>query len=194
MENINKVLFGQVKEYFKDAIDCVSVMGSKFNMKDYDLNSLHIDNNNVFIKDYQGENDKWLYDLNTKQYAKIVTTTSKLKVSFNPSKNWLEDTIWSGGSSVTPEILRELTEPKNEAKRLKVGGIYKAKETEGQHKALFKVTKDDGKEICGYGFIEGKFDGKDEVWYDGMSIDYCRARLKETTIEKWEKALLKYKK
>ena len=194
MENINKVLFSQVKEYFKDAVDCVSVMGSKFNMKDYDLNSLHIDNVCVFIKDYQGENDKWLYCLDTKQYAKIVTTTSKLKVSFNPSKNWLEDTIWAGGSSVTPKILRELTEPKNEAKRLKVGGIYKGKETNTTNKVLFKVTKDDGNEIHGYGFINGKFFGSDEFWYKNSARSKAMIRLQETTIEKWEKALLKYKK
>ena len=90
-------------------------------------------------------------------------------------------------------MLRELTEPKNEVKRLKVGGIYKAEETDTRYEVLFKVTQDDGIEIHGYGFMNGKFI-KQRRWYTGAGIDKARARLQETTIEKWEKALLKYKK
>ncbi len=193
MKNINKVLFSQLKEYFKDAVDCVSVMGSKFNMKDYDLNSLHIDNNNVFIKDNQGENDKWLYCLDTKEYAKIINTTPKLKVSFNPSKDWLEDAIWAGGSSVTPEILRELTEPKNEVTRLKVGGIYKSKQTKELLPSLIKITKDDGKKIYGYGFLNGNY-FKDQICYGEDCREEAISRQIEVSQKKWEKALLKYKK
>jgi hypothetical protein len=193
MENINKVLFDQVKEYFKDAVQCVSVMGSKFNMKDYDLNSLHIDNGCVFIKNNNGEDDKLIYDLETKQYANIVTTTSKLKVSFNPRNDWLDDIIWSGGSSVTPDILRELTEPKNEPKRLKVGGIYKSIQTKKLFSSLFKITKDEGEEIRGYGFLDGKFI-KEQILYTKDWREEAVPRQIEVSQKKWEKALLKYKK
>ncbi len=189
----NKIIFDQVKEYFKDAVECVSLFDTQFLIQDCNFDDLRIKENHVMVTRFN-LHDIGLYNIKTKEYSKIVAAKTKLTVSFNPSKNWLEDAKWAGGTSITSEQLREFTEPKNEPKRLKVGGIYKGEETNTTNKVLFKVTKDDGQEIWGYGFINGKFFQKNEFWYKGGARSKALIRLQETTQEKWEKALLKYKK
>jgi hypothetical protein len=188
----NKIIFYQVKEYFKDAVEVESLYGnSNFKIQDYDLNKMTIVIGDIFVESKCGKFSRSLLD-NSGRYAKIVTTSPKIKVSFNPSKNWLEDAIWAGGSSVTPEILRELTEPKNEVTRLKVGGIYKW--NDNGIKILIKVIEDNGKEIFAYGFVDNDFRKKIQSWYSQGYYNEAAYMLQETTIEKWEKALLKYKK
>ena len=100
----------------------------------------------------------------------------------------LEDAIWEvKAPALTKEELETLNPP-----RFKVGGIYQWND-EGT-KILMKVTGDDNKEIFGYGFVDGNFSKKVQKWYTKGYYDEAVKELQETTVEKWEKALLKYKK
>ena len=81
--NKHKFLFEKIKNHFKDAKQCISLFGTKFNIKDLDLDSLMIEDEFVF--------DQYcnfaIFNLNSGEYAKIIPSLKK-------------------------ETIRELTEPK----------------------------------------------------------------------------------
>ena len=64
----------EIKEKYKDANIVVSVQGNKFNMKDYDLDSIYYisGHNSFYIKNNQGEEDKELFN-GVDAYAKIIS-------------------------------------------------------------------------------------------------------------------------
>jgi len=81
--NKHKFLFEKIKDHFKDAEQCISLFGTKFNMKDLDLDNLMIENEFVYIEDGSFS----IFNLNSGEYAKIIPSLKK-------------------------ETIRELTEPK----------------------------------------------------------------------------------
>jgi hypothetical protein len=109
-----------------------------------------------------------------------------------------------GGAEITPDQLKNLTDrPKRGSilqgrtqgpKLLKMGSVYTWHDKEFGVKILFKVVKDDGKELFGYGFLGKSFNKKQKTWYTGRHYDEAKANFTEVTAEKWESALLKYKK
>ena len=93
--NKHKFLFEKIKNHFKDAEQCISLFGTKFNMKDLDLDNLMIEDEFVYIKD----GNFAIFNLNSGEYAKIIPSLKK-------------------------ETIRKLTEPKNKAE-FKEGDILK---------------------------------------------------------------------
>ena len=64
----------ELKEKYKDANIVISVLGAKFNMKDYDLDSIYFyeEHDSFFIKNNQGEEDKELLNC-IPEYAEIIS-------------------------------------------------------------------------------------------------------------------------
>jgi hypothetical protein len=65
----------ELKNKYKDANIVVSVQRTKFNMKDYYLDSIYHeeDHNSFYIKNNEGEEDRELFNNNTFEYAKIIS-------------------------------------------------------------------------------------------------------------------------
>lgn len=71
---MSKVTVKQLQKKYKDANEVISVQYSRFNMKDYDIDSIYHDvgTNGFYIKDNNGNDDKELYDCHYNIFAEII--------------------------------------------------------------------------------------------------------------------------
>jgi hypothetical protein len=74
--NPNAALFNKVREHFKDAEDCVSLLGGPFKMSEYDLNNLEIGANLVYAKKRTSHYQRQIYDIDTGHFAAILPKVS----------------------------------------------------------------------------------------------------------------------
>tara|TARA_R110000782_G_scaffold219284_1_gene306595 strand:- start:24 stop:482 length:459 start_codon:yes stop_codon:yes gene_type:complete len=97
MENItnedNKVLFDQVREYFKDVVEGVSLTGYKFKILEGGLNKFYLANGTIYLGDINGFYNKSLYCMKTKTYA-TITKSRDIKVDKTPAA----EEIWNSTS------------------------------------------------------------------------------------------------
>lgn len=71
---MGKVTIKKLQDKFRDANECISAINSKFNMKDYDIDSVEYDGQYeaFFINKKNGNEAKMLYDCETKTMAEII--------------------------------------------------------------------------------------------------------------------------
>ena len=128
MENItkegidNKVIFDQVKEYFKDALEGISIGGSPFKIVEGDLDNMFLAYDAIYAGDNRGFYNKSLYGIYTKTYATITKSKNK-EVDKTPAAEVIWDStyiqyrikgdlIWREYDSATVEF-RKKPKPDN---------------------------------------------------------------------------------
>ena len=89
----NKVIFDQVKEYFKDALEGISVGGSPFKIIEGDLDNMFIAYDTIYAGDFKGFYNKSLYGIYSKTYATITKYKNK-EIDKTPAA----EVIWNSNS------------------------------------------------------------------------------------------------
>ena len=151
----NKIIFDMVREHFKDAEKCISLLGNTFKIEECDFETLNIDCGTVFVK-RKGSFEVSLYELKTKKFATIATIVSpkrsklsdSILLDFNPfpHSKWLdkwEYMNWAGGPALNADQIKSLS-PKIKIKPLQPLGAPNAP------KGPVHLTRVDIENILGY--------------------------------------------
>tara|TARA_R110000782_G_scaffold53891_1_gene114321 strand:+ start:91 stop:555 length:465 start_codon:yes stop_codon:yes gene_type:complete len=89
----NKVIFNQVREYFKDTLEGISLGGNGFEIVEGDLDNMFMAYDAIYAGDIKGLYNKSLYCMKTKTYA-TITKSRDIKVDKTPAA----EEIWDSNS------------------------------------------------------------------------------------------------
>lgn len=101
----NAALFNKVREHFKDAEDCVSLLGGTFKMSEYDLNNLEKVADLVYTKKKTSGAQRRIYNIATGHFAAILPKVSTADGAQKPKQVvTYDDFIKKGTWKVNPGV------------------------------------------------------------------------------------------